>query len=90
MYLCRHTEMAGMPLTCFNRHYAETLWLILLFWQKKSASFMVTCEERCARLFCRAQTQSLVIGNIDAIARSVRPLPSETQTVGGKKNDILL
>lgn len=33
VYLCRCPEMAGMPLTCFNR-YAETLWLKLLLWQK--------------------------------------------------------
>lgn len=39
---CCPSEMAGMPLACFNCHYAETLWLTLLVWHGKSASFMVT------------------------------------------------
>lgn len=75
--------MAGMPLTCFNRHYAETLWLELLFWQKNLRLSWSHAKMCTLVLPCITQTQSPVIGNADAIARSVRPLPSQTQTVGG-------
>lgn len=62
---CCPSEMAGMPLACFTCHYAETLWLTLLFWQGKSASFMVTYKAhmRHVFLFCRVFLEHTVVCN---------------------------
>lgn len=87
MDLCCCPGMAGMPLTCFTRHYAETLWLKLLFWQK-NLHLSWSHAKRDVHACFAVHHSNAVVGDWERgchCSMPVHPLPSEPQTVAGGK-----